>query len=557
VSPDPPLPTRTALALLGGWLILGVAYISILPPWEGFDESAHYSYLQQLVDSGRVPQRGNSFISKDVEAYIERAPVPYSFEAARFTYRSFFESPPATIEAGRRAIHGKSAGRRHYLAGTSVNWEQQHPPLAYLALAPVYQATASLSLAGQLWALRLSAYLVGWAALVVAVLACVGASRRDTAERRAIWHWGVLGVGIWPACFPAWFPEMARLGNDAFSALIVSLIWMTAVVHRARLASLKPALILGVLLGLGCLTKAFFVPLAAALVAYQCLGGGDGAKLGRRVAAAALMLASAGIIAGWWYLENWDMYYSLATSRRTDGLISGLSQRFSIAAWIRGHAALVTTVAWPGSWSFARPPYVFFVPLSVLVLVSAGAYPYAARHFRATDVLWLPAWLLAPMLGILSYYVLLRVAFTGEGRLAAGYYLHFLAGPLGCALGVGLAALWRRRASRAFVCGLVGYAVVFAVVVSWAQVLLFAGILTKSPERFYALVSPLSLLLGLPEALRRLDVLAYPRLGLVCWTVGAILMVAGLASAGRDAGRIMRGGSSFLIPVAARPRDRC
>ncbi|PYM60955.1 MAG: hypothetical protein DMD79_14360 [Candidatus Rokuibacteriota bacterium] len=61
-------PLATAVScLLAGHLLLGVAHVAILPPWEGFDETAHYSYLQQLADRGELPRLGTARMSTDVE----------------------------------------------------------------------------------------------------------------------------------------------------------------------------------------------------------------------------------------------------------------------------------------------------------------------------------------------------------------------------------------------------------------------------------------------------------------------------------------------------------
>jgi len=531
MSADPAVPPalrRTTLLLLSASLALGIAYISVLPPWEGFDETAHHSYLQQLVDSNQVPRRGASFLSRDVEDYAQRAPLPYDTRPARFTYRTFFEAPPGRVAAGRATIHNPPSSPRRYVAGELVNWQQQHPPLAYLALAPVYLATAHLSWAAHLWSLRVAAYLVAWLSLAVAAAACATGARATAGIDRVRWQWALLGVSVWPFCFPAWFADMARLGNDAFSAALVSGIWLIAVRCRERIVRMGPALMLGLLVGAGLLTKAFFIPVAAALAAYVCLDAGANQSVSRRAAAITVMFATAGAIAGWWYLENWQQYYDLAASRRTDGLLNGLTSRFSVAALIRGHAALVATVAWPGSWSLARPPYLFFVPLGVLVLVSAGAYAAALCRVGWPQVARLPGWLLLAMLAVLAYYVWLRIAYIGEGRLAAGYYLHFLAGPLGAALGFGLSTWWGSPAFRRLLFGLVAYALVFAAGISIAQLLLFTGVLTKSAQRFYELGGPRPPQLAITEMVERLSVLAYPWLGLMCWSIGAALLLLGL-----------------------------
>ena len=43
------------IALLAAALLIGVAQIAELPPFEGFDETAHYSYIEQIAETGTWP----------------------------------------------------------------------------------------------------------------------------------------------------------------------------------------------------------------------------------------------------------------------------------------------------------------------------------------------------------------------------------------------------------------------------------------------------------------------------------------------------------------------
>ena len=63
--------------LLLGSLLVGLAHVALLPPFEGFDETGHYSYLQQLAETGRWPVRGDK-MSKDIDDYLAVAPSAYS-----------------------------------------------------------------------------------------------------------------------------------------------------------------------------------------------------------------------------------------------------------------------------------------------------------------------------------------------------------------------------------------------------------------------------------------------------------------------------------------------
>ena len=83
------------ILLLAGSFLLGASYIAILPIWEGFDETAHFSYIQQVADSKKLPLDGKDPISTDIEKYYQYAPVPKAIfseipSKKRLTYQSFF-----------------------------------------------------------------------------------------------------------------------------------------------------------------------------------------------------------------------------------------------------------------------------------------------------------------------------------------------------------------------------------------------------------------------------------------------------------------------------------
>lgn len=523
---------RACVLLLAGWLALGIAHISLLPPWEGFDETAHYSYLQQLVHTGRVPRRSHAFLSRDVEQYAASAPIAYDTVPLHTTYESFFRSDPGAIERARRLVHEPPAAARRYEASRLWNWQSQHPPLYYLTLVPVYLATADASWSRHLWWLRLTSYAMAWAALALAALTCAVAASKG-GDGAARWRWGLLGVSVWPAFFPGWFPEMARVGNDALLALVVGLVWLTVVRRRAPADDGPSVVLLGLLLGAGCLTKAFFPPIAAVVAGYLYARERATPSGSRPLARTVALLAVTAGGALWWYLDSWPRYANLLTGRQAGGLIEGLEKNFSPWALGRVHAAMLASFTWPGSWSLARPPYVFYVPLVLLLVLVAGAYLARLRRRGRLDPEWLSLYLVLPLLAMLSYVAVVQIARTGTGRVPGGYYVHFLAAPLGYGLGQALSTLWSRPPARRALAVLIIYALGFSVAMWWAQLLLFAGILTKSPERFYDLAVPLPRLLSIPEALDRLAVLAYPRLALASWVAGLALVSAGLFGAWR------------------------
>ena len=43
-------------ALLLASLLIGLAHVAGLPPFEGIDETAHYSYIEQIAKTGTLPR---------------------------------------------------------------------------------------------------------------------------------------------------------------------------------------------------------------------------------------------------------------------------------------------------------------------------------------------------------------------------------------------------------------------------------------------------------------------------------------------------------------------
>jgi hypothetical protein len=542
---------RVLRPFAAGYLLLGVAHIALLPPWEGFDESAHYSYIQQLADTAAVPAMSSARISADVERYREAAPLPYGtqppFERnGGLTYRAFFGGPPAKTVQGRAFVHEPPRERRRYVPGPIANWEAQHPPLYYAALAPAYRATRGWSWAAHLFSLRLASYLLAWAAWMLALHVCQTAMRAPAPSASALpWTWAALGIAVWPLLLPAWFPEFARLGNDSLSALIATAVWWLNVRATRTGLTTRQAVALGALLGAGALTKALFVPLAAGIAgfwvvrAWRMGATGTGRAVAARLLLALVVMAA---IAGWWYGPNRGPYLfplwpeEVAGLREAGGLRGALQNRFTLSAWVRGHAALVTTVAWAGTWSLARPPYAWLAPLALTVVLLAVGYLWSVRRWRTYELAWLPAWMAAPLVAALSYHVVLRIALSGVG-LTPGYYLHVLVAPLGCAAGLALRAAAGRAVTRTAALALGCYAAAFGLAVSWAQVLMFSGhVFKEGSDKFYRVGSPWPALLNVPEVLVRLRPLAYPALGAAAFVAGALLVSAGAVAAWRMVG---------------------
>ena len=533
----PPVSRAAVALLLLSSLILGLAQAALMPPFEGFDEHGHYSYIQQVAETGHWP-RLNERMSKDVDDYLALAPGPDSIPR-QWSHHDFFQAQPGVIAAARDAIQSRRAAPRGWTPGRIENWQAQHPPLYYYVVAPVYLATKSLSFAGQLFALRAFSCLIAWIALCVTAVAAL---RGKIPERAALPL--MFAIAAWPLIFPMWFPEMARLGNDSlvtvFAAFTAVLAWRVSTAGAPR-----HYLMLGVVLGLALLTKATFLPVTAAVLltlGMQALRSSTSDRRNRIIGVCIAAAVALGIC-GWWYLYKLAETGSLIGSsdvmrmHAAGGLIAGLMKNASptdllvVMPW-----TFAVTFLWSGSWSFVVPPRTALLPLVVLVLaIGYGAF----RALRRRGVHPVDAFTLltaALFLGALTYHS--AVALSSASGTSPAWYLHSLAPILALLVGYGICELMRLAWFRAPLALLMLYPLAFLPVVTLMNALYFAGCAPKLPGRMYFAPSRAAeCVADYSRMVDNLSVLALPGYGLALFALGWVIAAVALPLAIRSLAR--------------------
>ena len=495
----------TAL-LLAATALLGVAHVALLPPWEGFDETAHWSYLQQLADTGRPPRYGHDDLARDTDLY--GGPSPYSgappFEhPGRPSYRSWRQGGAAPIQGGPTRFE----------EGSSANWQAQHPPLYYLALVPLYRATHGLDWVGHLLALRLASFAFAFAGFAIGV---IGTRRLRGSPGAEVGVWTAPIMAGWPLLFPQFIPEFARLGNDSLCLLFMGAAWPLVLRRLCGRGGWIEAGGLGALLGLGLLTKAFFLPILAGTGVLLLAGWWSSGRRPMRLAQAAVTGAVALAVGGWWYVEKALETGSLTGSDEfirlhQSGGMAALAAGFSPDELVRGLAVLPATFVWAGTWSLARlPEALLLVPLLLVAVALAG---YAGRLRKGGLVVWAPLAFGLPMAAGLVYHVFVWMA--GTSAVTPGWYFHILAAPLGFAVALG----WRWPRML----GALAAATGLYTALAWAfQLSMFSGCAAKLGEdKHYALQGASCFV-----DLHALAGLAHPGLGLAALALGAASAVA-------------------------------
>jgi 4-amino-4-deoxy-L-arabinose transferase-like glycosyltransferase len=337
-----------------------------------------------------------------------------------------------------------------------------------------------------------------------------------------------------------WFPEMARLGNDSLVLLLLSLAWVvTRKAFDPRGKTFHFAL-LGVVCGLGLLTKATMLPFVAALGLFLtwCTWRARGDAGAVRASASRLVVFClvTVAIAAWWYANNLIVYGNILGSNdaialaRQGGLLKGLSENFSLPRSILGMVGNIESFLWAATWSFVHPWRVMEIPLIILlVVVAVGWIWHAARAKAISSLDAIAALTLVLFIIALLQHTLVFIALLGAFSPGA-WYLHSLAPVLApwVARGLAEAAAWRR--ARPLVSALVIYPVLFLPFATALELFYFAGCFDEPSDVAHFGLTVVATCAAFPrEVLRHLTVLGNPALALPLFGTGWVAMLIGFA----------------------------
>lgn len=507
-------------------LMLGMGYIAILPPFEGFDETAHYSSIRQIADTATIPLYGKSYMPQDVTQYT--GPVAYGSLTPPFdngmVYSKFFGYP----ELIAKFLQNYRLPRSHpaYVPSEVENWEAQHPPLYYLLSAGLMKATNGLSFVAEILLLRLFSFFMALGGVACGLLAFLRPAKN--AENSAV----LTGFILYPIILPMFFPEFARMGNDALCLLLAGISALFFMRGLQNEAEIKWPLGLGIVLGFGLLTKAFFLPMIFAIIVFLLmrlwvdrLNSALYSKRWRNILCIAFIAI---LIGGGWYVYKYMVYGDLIGSNdaiklaEKGGLIANLKENFTVFAFIRGVVVTLVTWSWAGTWSVARIHPLLQMPLLLLFVWVIWEFLAQLKHRRLNDPLWLPVYMLIVFWCGMLWHIVISIAINGNGN-TPGWYLHILMPWVAPALGVGLHGIFKNNKKLIVLKGLLGFAVLFQIIVVWAQFALFTGCASKGNDKYYAFAGHAFCLDQSPVLIERLGVIGWPALAGFCFGCGLLL----------------------------------
>ena len=428
------------------FLVRGLFYAEMIPMWEGFDEHVHFAYIQHILYTGTLPDSTDP-ISMELEESLKLVPVPWllrDVDPSYTTHDRYWQLSNEARQQSEEALHNmpRAWGGKPGKYSMSI-YEAQQPPLYYWLMSMPLRATSGFSLPARVFLIRMLSLLLASLAIPVGFLLV----KRVLQNREA-----ALGIVALISIMPGLMADVCRVGNDSLAMLLY-----TVTVYATLLFVENPripgrGLLLACSMGMGLLTKAYFLTALPALAAVVILAlrrrkGRDLLIRGLTVGIGALALSA------WWYVRNYLL----------TGAWSGLMQDVSLknvsffelvkraadVDWANALKSTLLSHIWFGNWSFLQVRswmYQVFQYMGTLALVGLLTYWIRALVKRLPETLPQPGHLMVLFsyyfffcIGI-CYHVLITFV-VHDMSSSAGWYFYSLSFPQPILILVGISVL--------------------------------------------------------------------------------------------------------------------
>jgi 4-amino-4-deoxy-L-arabinose transferase-like glycosyltransferase len=465
-------------------------YAAALPTWEGYDEWSHFSVIRLVALRGQILPPRDSPLPRDVGASLNLVPLPWSWRQAAapsLTHDEFWQLPQEQRDARLAAF--RELPRTWQWQDTDGPYrahEAFQPPLYYWTMSPLMLLLAGARISTQLLAIRWFGALLGSFAIPFTSLI----ARQVLGSGRT-----AVGCAAVLALMPGFALVVGHAGNDCLAIALFSLLIWSAIRMAAGHSGLTDRVALGLSLGLGLLTKAYFltaVPAIAVLAIW---------KLRTR---AVVPLACALLAGGWWYARAYLQTGALTgltdfvmANSRTDSLFGQLLA----VPWGRAFDSILFSHIYAGGWSFLQVrSWIYHLFYVVMLLAAVGLL----RVRRTRGILILAALYVSFWLGEL-YHVVILWAARGVAT-SMGYYLYGVVAAEVPLCVAGLASFWKsRRTAWATAGGAILFAALDLFAMHAIAIPYYSGVIRHRPNGALAALH-LDVLqsVGLGQVLRRL-----------------------------------------------------
>jgi len=365
---------RAVLLTWLAFLAFGFYFALVTPLGEGFDEPWHFGYVQYVAQTGHIPLGRSTRLSEELVTFLEKHPVSWWLNGAfpsLLAHEEYWAQERPVEDAILKNL--RFSGKYHESSvEVAEQYERHQPPLYYVFAARVFVlASRFLPLVDTFLALRLFSVLLA-STMVPAAFTLARIVLKDPAWTN--------GVGALVVLFPGLYPGVVRVANDALAVPLAcwTFVMLSLFVEHRKLTYLYG---LCALLAAGLWTKAFFLPILAAVLLVLTLFAH---------ARAVVVAAGAALAGAPWYV------YNLVHSGAFTGLPETVSSQSSIASsfgalrhldWVNLINVAATSHIWIGNWSLlAIRSWMHKLILIVFLLGVLGILAHPRKAMNRTAI---------------------------------------------------------------------------------------------------------------------------------------------------------------------------
>ena len=429
------------------FLIQAVFYCLEQPIWEGLDEWAHFAYIQNLSEQGRIPAPGDD-TAMEVSQSLRYLPLPYQpggRTRSELSHDQYWRLPTGERAAREAALLQMPVRERVDIGGAGL-YEAQQAPLYYVLMVPVYRAFSNAKLAGCLLAIRFASVLI--ASLAIPLIYA-------TAKELFGSHRIALLLTCVAASLPGLLMDVSRAGNESLAVVLgtaMTLILISAIrrggesqtlVGFGHRSWLRPA------------DQGVFPGFPAAHSRSRSYADVAAWRMEKASLGATLSLLVAIVISAAWYARMERLTGSLSGEKNAAAISSAsLAQKFTAAThinWLRIVYDQIFSQLWLGGWSFLRVrPWMYTVFELLAALCVAGLVRYTVRRVKHRHITRMSVTLAMLLLMLILFepglfYQALAVFMIDNEAFGPGWYFYVLLAPELLLLTAGAWALFGRR----------------------------------------------------------------------------------------------------------------
>ncbi|MBZ5729136.1 MAG: hypothetical protein LAP87_29690 [Acidobacteriia bacterium] len=368
---------RWLVAIWFCFLARAFFYCAVLPLWEGFDEWSHFGVVQRMAFRGEPLVSRDSPLPGDAAASLDLVPLPWelrNFAPPSATHDVFWRLPPAERARRESLFRAISPAWALQDAANLKTYEGLQGPLYGWIMTPVLLAARHAHLATQVLLLRWFGVTIVSLVIPFSFFACRRVFRDPSLA---------LGCAAVIAAMPGLLIDAAHVSNESVAVVLFTLLIWVSLEIADRGLSLRRALSLGAVLGLGLLAKAYFLaalPPVFLLLAWKC----------RRDRHALLVPLATAAIAGWWYVRN------LLTTGAASGMWESATlpnatffdqiRQITRIHWGVVVDSIMFSHLWLGSWStLTVRSWMYHLLYLLIALAAAGLAWDALRPVRTSQ----------------------------------------------------------------------------------------------------------------------------------------------------------------------------